>query len=73
MRAQTYKEYTLLDLKGPIITFSVLCLPALGSNLTEGDTVNAAVINSLAWDSRMLKCVSGSLEAGLRICRFERI
>lgn len=58
MRAQTYREYTLLKNSRDQLSH-LLCLvcQALGSILTEGNTVNATVINSLAWDSTMLKCV----------------
>lgn len=72
MCAQSYREYTLLRTSGDQLSRLLCCVcQALGSILTEGErnTVNAAVINSLAWDSIMLKCVSGTLEARLRLFR----
>lgn len=72
MCAQSYREYTLLKTSRDQLSRLLCCVcQALGSILTEGEgnTVNAAVINSLAWDSIMLKCVSGTLEARLRLFR----
>lgn len=72
MCAQTYSEYTLLKTSRDQLSHLLCCVcQALGSILTEGEgnTANAAVVNSLAWDSIMLKCVSGTLEERLRFFR----
>lgn len=60
MHAQTYREKTLLKTTRDQLSHLLCCVcQAPGSILTEGErnTVNAAVINSLAWDSIMLQCV----------------
>lgn len=69
MHAQTYRENTLLKTTRDQLSHLLCCVcQAPGSVLTkaERNTVNAAVINSLAWDSIILYfSVSGTLEAKL--------
>lgn len=60
MHVQTYRENTLLKTTRDQLSHLLRCVcQAPGSILTEGEgnTVNATVINSLAWDSIMLQCV----------------